>query len=122
MKKTDNDTTQDSTPDSPSNESRRAFLKTTGATVIAAPAILTSRKSMAQVVPGVAPSPATTPWQVDLPDAIEPLPQTDLLTDPNRIPQGVANTPYGECGRNQSSALGRILRQSATSAGSSGYL
>ncbi len=100
MKKTDNDTTQDSTPDSPSNESRRAFLKTTGATVIAAPAILTSRKSMAQVVPGVAPSPATTPWQVDLPDAIEPLPQTDLLTDPNRIPQGVANTPYGECGRN----------------------
>lgn len=101
MKKTDNDTTQGSTPDSPSNESRRAFLKTTGATVIAVPAVLTSRKSMAQVVPGVAPSPATTPWQVDLPDAIEPLQPTDLFTDAYRIPQGTANTAYGECGRNR---------------------
>ena len=101
MKNTDNDTTQGSTPDSPSNESRRAFLKTTGATVIAAPAILTARKSMAQVVPGVGPSPATTPWQVDLPDAIEPLQPTDLFTDAYRIPQGTANTEYGECGRNR---------------------
>ena len=95
MKKTDNDTTQDSSPDSPSNESRRAFLKTTGATVIAAPAILTSRKSMAQVVPGVAPSPATTPWQVDLPDAIEPLQPTDLFTDAYRIPQGTRQAGSG---------------------------
>ncbi|WP_295628921.1 hypothetical protein [uncultured Nitrosomonas sp.] len=33
--------------DSPLNESRRAFFKTTGATILAAPAILTSRKSAA---------------------------------------------------------------------------
>lgn len=56
---------------------------------------------MAQVVPGVAPNPATTPWQVDLPDAIEPLQPTDLFTDAYRIPQGTANTAYGECGRNR---------------------
>ncbi len=95
-----NDLTRNNTPDSPVDESRRAFFKATGATLVAAPAILTSRKSEAQAV-ALPPSPATTPWLVELPKAIEPLQQTDLLTDPYRIPQGPANTAYDECGRNQ---------------------
>ena len=107
MKHTEDDSTQDSTldssqdslPDSPSSESRRAFFKTTGATILAAPIILTSPKSEAQVVPLLPPSPPTTPWLEELPEAIEPVAQTDLLTDPYRIPQGDANTAYDECGR-----------------------
>ena len=107
MKHTEDDSTQDGTlgssqdslPDSPSSESRRAFFKTTGATILAAPIILTSPKSEAQVVPLLPPSPPTTPWLEELPEAIEPVAQTDLLTDPYRIPQGDANTAYDECGR-----------------------
>ena len=107
MKHTEDDSTQDDTlgssqdslPDSPSSESRRAFFKTTGATILAAPIILTSPKSEAQVVPSLPPSPPTTPWLEELPEAVEPVAQTDLLTDPYRIPQGDANTAYDECGR-----------------------
>ncbi|SEG23921.1 multicopper oxidase family protein [Nitrosomonas ureae] len=87
-------------PDSPSNESRRAFFKTTGATILSAPAILTSRKSSAQAIPdeSLPPSPPTRPWQRELPEAAELLEQTDLasgayppLCDPR--------TADGECGR-----------------------
>ncbi|SFE15362.1 multicopper oxidase family protein [Nitrosomonas sp. Nm166] len=95
------DALQDNTPDSPPSESRRAFFKTTGAAILAAPAILTSRKSNAQVTddPILPPSPPTTPWLEELPEAIEPLKQTDLLADSLLIPQGEANTAQGECGR-----------------------
>ncbi|SFE15292.1 Tat (twin-arginine translocation) pathway signal sequence [Nitrosomonas sp. Nm166] len=100
MKNSEHDSTQDSSSDSPSNQSRRSFLKTTGATVLAAPAILTSRKSGAQVlVPSLPPSPPTTPWQEELPAVIEPLSQTDLFAGPLPPPQGDANTDAGECGR-----------------------
>ncbi len=82
------------------NESRRAFFKTTGATILSTPAILTSRKSAAQVaVPILPPSPPTTPWREELPIAIEPLVQTDLFAGPLPPPQGEANTAAGECGR-----------------------
>ena len=87
--------------DSPPNESRRAFFKKTGAAILAAPAILTSRKSSAQVIPdeSLPPSPPTRPWQKELPEEVEPLEQTDL-SDDAYPPQGSANTANGECGRN----------------------
>ncbi|PSJ16588.1 multicopper oxidase family protein [Nitrosomonas supralitoralis] len=85
--------------ESPCNESRRAFFKTTGATILAAPAILTSRKSMAQQALELPPSPPTRPWRKELPEAIEPLEQTDLSNDPFP-PQGNPNIANGECGRN----------------------
>ncbi|WP_293005916.1 multicopper oxidase family protein [Nitrosomonas sp.] len=86
--------------DSPSNESRRAFFKTTGATILAAPAILTSRKSAAQVIPdeSLPPSPPTTPWLRELPEAMEPLEQTDLASGP-LAPNCDPNLANGECGR-----------------------
>lgn len=87
--------------DSPLNESRRAFFKTTGATILAAPAILTSRKSAAQeVIPDepLPPSPPTTPWLRELPEAAEPLEQTDLASGA-LSPQGTPNLANGECGR-----------------------
>ncbi|UJP06413.1 MAG: multicopper oxidase domain-containing protein [Nitrosomonas sp.] len=85
--------------DSPSSESRRSFFKATSAAILTAPAILTSRKTKAQAVTPPT-SPPTTPWLEDLPQAIEPLQQTDLLADPERTPQVAANTIRGECGRN----------------------
>ena len=95
MKDNENDSTENSI-------SRRAFFKVTGATILAAPAIFTSRKSAAQVVePVLPPSPPTTPWQDELPEVIEPLQRADLFGDLDRIPQGAANTAYDECGRNQ---------------------
>ncbi|TXI20873.1 MAG: bilirubin oxidase [Nitrosomonas sp.] len=101
MRHIEHSNTQDNnTSDSPSDESRRAFFKATGATLVAAPAILTSRKSEAQVV-SLPPSPPTTPWLEELPKVIEPMPQCDMHSDPYRIPQGPANTAYDECGRNQ---------------------
>ena len=94
------DALQDNTPDSQPSESRRVFFKTTGAAILAAPAIFTSRKSRAQVVsdPILPPSPPTTPWREELPEEIEPLQQTDLEAGP-LPPQGEANTSGGECGR-----------------------
>ena len=47
-------------------EERRLFLKAATAT-IAAPLILTSRKSGAQNQPVLPPSPPTTPWVEELP-------------------------------------------------------
>ncbi len=91
---------QDNGYDPAVDESRRAFFKTTGATILAAPAILTSRKSAAQVVePVLPPSPPTTPWQEELPEVMESLQQTDLFAGPLPPPQGTANTAAGECGR-----------------------
>ncbi len=106
MKQNEEDSTQDNIPDSsqqnadsPASESRRAFFRTTGATILAAPAILTSRKSTAQVVPlSLPPSPPTRPWLEELPEVIETLQQTDLEADPFP-PQVDANTSGGECGR-----------------------
>lgn len=95
MKDNENDSTENSM-------SRRAFFKATGATILAAPAIFTSRKSAAQVIePVLPPSPPTTPWRDELPEVIEPLQQSDLFGDLDRIPQGAANTAYDECGRNE---------------------
>ncbi|PXW85460.1 FtsP/CotA-like multicopper oxidase with cupredoxin domain [Nitrosomonas sp. Nm84] len=107
MKNAEDDFTQDNTPDSlqdntsgpPPNESRRAFFKATGATILAAPAILTSPKSVAQVISVLPPSPPTTPWLKELPETTDPLQQTDLFADTDRIPQGDPNTVFGECGR-----------------------
>ncbi len=96
---TTHDTLEGSAPDAPSNGSRRSFFKATGATILAAPLVLASRKSEAQIA--LPPSPPTTPWLEELPEAVEPVAQTDLLTDPYRIPQGDANTLYDECGRNK---------------------
>ena len=101
MKQKEKDLGHKNTNDLNIDTSRRTFFKATGATLLAAPAILTTRKGAAQVAPPAPPpSPATTPWLVTLPDAIEPLPQTSLLTDTNLIPQGEANTDFDECGRN----------------------
>ncbi|PXW91338.1 FtsP/CotA-like multicopper oxidase with cupredoxin domain [Nitrosomonas sp. Nm84] len=94
------DMPEGSTPDAPSNESRRSFFKTTGATILAAPLVLTSRKSEAQAII-LPPSPPTTPWLEELPETVEPVAQTDLLTDSYLIPQGEANTLYDECGRDK---------------------
>jgi len=86
--------------DHPSNESRRAFFKTASATILVAPAILTSRKSSAQVIPDeyLPPSPPTTPWLKELPEEMEPLEQTDLASGalPPRCDPHIGN---GECGR-----------------------
>ncbi len=94
------DSLQSNTLDSPTNESRRSFFKTASATVLAAPIVLTSSRSEAQAI-DFPPSPPTTPWLTELPQAVEPLVQTDLFENPDRIPQGSANTSYEECGRNQ---------------------
>ncbi|MBA3757107.1 MAG: bilirubin oxidase, partial [Nitrosomonas sp.] len=108
MKQTEDESTQRSIPDSSqesadnalSNESRRAFFKATGATILAAPAILISPKSVAaEVETLLPPSPPTTPWKEELPEVIETLQQTDLLIDPLSVPMGEANTGKGECGR-----------------------
>lgn len=100
MKNTKDDCTQDDSPCFAVNQSRRAFFKTTGATILAAPAILTPRKSAAQVVvPSLPPSPPTTPWQQELPVVGEPLRQTDLFAGPLPPPQRDANTGAGEVGR-----------------------
>ncbi|MDM0024468.1 multicopper oxidase family protein [Variovorax saccharolyticus] len=74
---------------------RRSFLKASVAATAAAPLVLTSRRSEAQVAP-LLPSPATTPWVEELPTAITPLPALDAL-DP--MPMTSANTGGGECGR-----------------------
>jgi FtsP/CotA-like multicopper oxidase with cupredoxin domain len=79
---------------------RRSFIKgavlTTAAAAAGAPLILTSRKSDAQVV--IPPSPPTTPWTIELPPAITPLPAAPLSPAPtvyaNTIPGGL-----GEIGR-----------------------
>jgi len=90
--------------------SRRAFFKATGATILAAPAVFTSRKSAAQVVePVLPPSPPTTPWLEELPEVIKPLQQADLFEDPDRIPQGAANVAFDECGRNQHQRWGEFF-------------
>ncbi len=102
------DPLQTNTSDSPSNESRRTFFKTTSATLLAAPIVLTSRKSEAQVI-DPPPSPPTTPWLTELPEAVEPLTQTDLFGDAYRIPQGPANTEYDECGRNHHQRWGEFF-------------
>ena len=70
MKDNERDVSQASLADSPPSGSRRTLFKTAGAAVIAAPVMLTSGKSEAQVVPPpIGPSPATTPWAESLPYA-----------------------------------------------------
>lgn len=99
MKKNDQESTQTQISEAQVNVSRRTFFKSAGATVLAAPAILTSKQSVAQVVAPL-PSPPTTPWLEELPDAVDPLPQTDLLDSALPPPQMAANKAVGECGRN----------------------
>ena len=87
----------------PAIESRRHFFKQSllGSTVLAAPAVIMSQNSSAQTIePVLPPSPPTTPWRDELPIAIEPFAQTDLLADSSMLPQGIAHTEVGECGRN----------------------
>jgi FtsP/CotA-like multicopper oxidase with cupredoxin domain len=76
---------------------RRSFLKVATAAA-AAPMILTPRKSGAQVVPVIPPSPPTTPWVDELPTAITPL-ETLPLNGLIPFPTEAANTAGGECGR-----------------------
>lgn len=99
MRNVETHCTHDQPADPSPSESRRTFLKITSATALAAPLILTSRRSAAQVVPVLPPSPPTTPWLEELPITIEPLPQTDLFASPLPPPQGEANTAATECGR-----------------------
>ncbi|MBP6367437.1 MAG: multicopper oxidase domain-containing protein [Nitrosomonas sp.] len=113
MKNAASDSIPNNTHNSPINPSRRDFLTTTGSAMLVAPAIFTTRKSIAQVTdPVLPPSPPTQPWRDHLPDAIEPLQPTDLLADPNRIPQGAANIDYGECGRNDHQRWGEFFGNS----------
>lgn len=74
---------------------RRSFLKTSVAASVAAPMVLASSKSGAQVAP-LLPSPATTPWAEELPTQITPLTPLDSLTP---APTVMANTAGGEIGR-----------------------
>ena len=99
MKTVEQSNRHDESIDVASHQSRRTFLKITGTAMLAAPAILTSRKSGAQVPIELPPSPPTTPWLDELPSAIEPLSQTNLLGGSLPPPQGEANTTTGECGR-----------------------
>ena len=69
---------------------RRTLLQ---AAAMAAPMVLTSSKSGAQVPPVLPPSPATTPWQQDLPRYDHVLPTTTLSPGPTLGPN------VGEIGR-----------------------
>lgn len=73
---------------------RRAFLKGSVAAA-AAPMVLASRKSTAQVV-AIPPSPPVQPWAQELPAAFTPLQPVAALDPP---PLAFANTAAGECGR-----------------------
>lgn len=75
---------------SPEQESRRTFLKGSAA-LLAAPLLLTSRKSTA-ALPA---SPPTVPWQEFLPDEITLLYGSTLTPAPTEM----ANTAGGEAGR-----------------------
>ncbi len=103
MSKSSGNRQQEAQQHNPISESRRHFFKQSlvGSTVLAAPAFIISRNSTAQTIePELPPSPPTTPWLDELPIAIEPLAQTDLLADTSMLPQGIAHTEIGECGRN----------------------
>lgn len=81
--------------DKPDTASRRSFLKLAGAS-IAAPLLLDSAESEAEVVIIIPPSPPTTPWVQFLPNAMRPAEPVDAL-DPQAY--AYANTDGGECGR-----------------------
>ncbi len=75
---------------------RRNFLKASSAVALA-PMLLTSRKGGAQIIdPVIPPSPPTTPWREELPDAIAPLEQVDSLSP---TPTGAVDPSGEECGR-----------------------
>ncbi|AOE85376.1 multicopper oxidase family protein [Pseudomonas sp. TCU-HL1] len=76
------------------DDTRRDFLKLSVAAV-AAPAILRAPDSRAEV-PILPPSPATTPWVMQLPNQIVPAASTPYLTP---APTEVANVTGGEAGR-----------------------
>ncbi len=103
MRKSSDNRQQEAQQHDPIVESRRHFFKQSlaGSTLLAAPAVIVSRNSSAQTIESeLPPSPPTTPWLEELPTAIEPLAQTDLLADPSTLPQGNAHIEVGECGRN----------------------
>ena len=83
---------------------RRNLLKASTA-VVAAPMVLTPRKSAAQVAP-LLPSPPTTPWVDELPDADTPLAPLAL---PTPYPNAIANLLEGECGRAEHQRFAEII-------------
>jgi FtsP/CotA-like multicopper oxidase with cupredoxin domain len=76
---------------------RRTVLKAAAVAAVAAPLVLTRRKSDAQVPPPLAPSPPTTPWVEELPIQVTPLAPLTQPLDP--VPSIIANLAGGECGR-----------------------
>ena len=88
--------TEDRPEPSETVSSRRNFLKGSIAAA-AAPMVLTSRESAAQV-PLFPPSPPTQPWVMELPPAISPI-QPVAAPDGANAPLAWANTGAGECGR-----------------------
>lgn len=85
--------------DAPAQQSRRTFLKGSAALMAAPLLTATSRTLRADdddfAAPILPPSPATTPWQEFLPDAIAPLQAAPL----NPPPTETANIAGGEAGR-----------------------
>jgi FtsP/CotA-like multicopper oxidase with cupredoxin domain len=79
------------------NGGRRTLLKAAVVATVAAPLVLTRRKSDAQVPPAHPPSPPTTPWVEELPIQITPLVPYAQPLDP--VPILIANLAGGECGR-----------------------
>ena len=78
------------------DDGKRALLKAS-AVALAAPMVLTPRKTEAQVVAPPLASPATTPWVEELPTQITPMQPSTVL--PNLTPTALANALEGECGR-----------------------
>jgi FtsP/CotA-like multicopper oxidase with cupredoxin domain len=73
---------------------RRTLLK---AVAVAAPLVLTTRKTGAQLPPVLPPSPPTTPWVEELP--LQDTPLASMATPLNPVPSLLANATGGECGR-----------------------
>lgn len=74
---------------------RRAFLKGSAASV-AAPLVITARRTEAQAGGAFPASPPTTPWVEELPAQIDPLQPSSALTP---APAYYAQSALGECGR-----------------------
>ena len=89
----------------PANNGRREFIKGSIAAT-AVPLVITSIKSEAQVAPALPPSPSTVGYEwtraLPIPQVLAQTP----LEDP--VPTGPANSPYGECGRNNHQKWGTL--------------
>jgi len=87
--------TEEAVDTAPTSAGRRNFLKGSVVTAAAAPMILTSRKTQAQVVV-IPPSPPVQPWKEELPTETKVL-QPVASLDP--APLTTAHVGAGECGR-----------------------